>query len=57
MVSRPLAGGECGLERRLAQQAILRKNRASADRFNDIAAEREAQAATIRQMLLSEEKV
>src|SRR5262249_16700252 len=27
------------LERRLAQQALLRKNRASADRFNDIAAE------------------
>jgi len=40
----------------LAQQALLRNARAAADRFSDIAAGREAQAATIGRTLLSEEK-
>ena len=44
------------LERTLAHQAMLRKDRASAGRYNDIASGREEQASTIRRMLLSEEK-
>lgn len=44
------------LERRLAHQAMLRNDHAVVDRFNDIAAGREAQAETIRSMLLSKEK-
>ena len=45
-----------GLERRLAHQALLRNDRVSADRFEDIASGRETHAGTIRRMLLSEEK-
>lgn len=44
------------LERRLAHQAALRNDPASAARFNEIASGREQQALTIRRMLLSEEK-
>jgi two-component system chemotaxis response regulator CheB len=44
------------LERRLADQATLRKDPVTADRFSDIARDREVQASTIRNMLLSSEK-
>ena len=43
------------LERRLAHMAMLRKDTIAAARFSDIADGREAQAETIRRILLSEE--
>ena len=45
---------ECRLAH-LAHQANLRKDRLAADRYIDIAEEREAQAGTIWRILLSEE--
>ena len=44
------------LERQLADRATLRNDRVTADRFNDIARDREVQASTIRNMLLWGEK-
>ena len=44
------------LEHRFAHQSMLRNDHLGVDRFNDIAAGREAQAEAIRSMLLAKEK-
>ena len=56
VLERLVKSGAHSAQYHLAQQALLRNARAAADRFSDIAAGREAQAATIGRTLLSEEK-